>query len=315
MTSSDHKMDQFLVRLGKLITPYQRRFDTVLSELSDSLEFGVVEVLKKASEYALSSGGKRFRPSIVWMMGEAVGLVPQSALDNPAFAVEYFHTASLIADDLPCMDNDDFRRGIPTTHKAFNEATAVLASFSLIALGFQAIARTPLPPSTEPQKQNASIHQKAVLEASYTMGANGLLGGQIIDLTPPDSSLETIEKIMDMKTGALFSLCFTLGWLFGGGAIEKLSLVHELARDFGRAFQIVDDLDDLEQDRAAQKMINYALQFGVEEAVNAIDQYVQSAIIKMKELGLYQGKRDDEKPLVILTQILSDKAHKLQQNL
>ena len=85
MTSSDHKMDQFLDRLGKLITPYQRRFDTLLSQLSDSLEFGTVEVLKKASEYALSSGGKRFRPSIVWMMGEAVGRVQQTALDNPAF--------------------------------------------------------------------------------------------------------------------------------------------------------------------------------------------------------------------------------------
>ncbi len=306
MGSSQNNTEQFLAMLGKLIVPYRNRFEEVLQRFSSNGEFGNVEELKKASEYALASGGKRFRPAIVWMIGDALGCPSQEILDNAAFAVEYFHTASLIADDLPCMDNDDFRRGIPTTHKAFSEATAVLVSFSLIALGFQAIARSPVASTAHPD-----THKKAILEASRTMGACGLLGGQSIDLNPPDADLETIHDIIDMKTGALFDLSFTLGWLFGGGHIDKIDEVHSLARDFGRAFQILDDIDDIEKDRASNKMINYALRFGVDEAVTAIDRYVASALRTMEKLGMYLNVSQDSQSLVLLTQLLSQHAHAL----
>ena len=304
-------MKEFADKLSSIISPYKKRFEELLSERENGGEYGFVDELKKASVYALVSGGKRFRPAIVWMMAEALSKTDSRLCDNLALAVEYFHTASLIADDLPCMDNDDFRRGIPTTHKVFNEATALLASFSLIALGFESIAKAPLPHGATHE-----LYQRAVIEASRTMGAMGLIGGQTIDLTPPNHEKETIEKIIDMKTVALFDLSFILGWLFGGGSVELIPHVNSLARDFGRAFQILDDLDDLEKDRAQGKLINYALRFGVQEAIKEIRRYVDRSIKTMKELGLYKEYfAHQEKgaliqaPLVELTQLLSIATH------
>ncbi len=298
-------LKEFAERLHLIISPYKKRFEELLKEREDKGEYGPVDELRRASLYALSSGGKRFRPAIVWMVSEALGQEKSSSCDNPALAVEYFHTASLIADDLPCMDNDDFRRGVPTTHKAFKESTALLASFSLIALGFESIAKTPLPKGASHE-----IYQRAVLEASQTMGAMGLIGGQTIDLSPPDHEKETIEQIIDMKTGALFDLSFTLGWLFGGGALDHLSSVHKLACDFGRAFQILDDLDDLEKDLSQGKMINFAVTFGIQEAVSEIHRYAESTIATMKEIGLYREYFNNPSsktspPLVELTKLLS----------
>ncbi|KAK5576848.1 hypothetical protein RB653_001784 [Dictyostelium firmibasis] len=112
------------------------------------------------------------------------------------------------------------------------------------------------------------------VESSRTMGASGLIGGQLVDLNPPDMSQKTIETIIDMKTGALFELSFTLGWIFGGGDMDLLPNVRQLALHFGRAFQILDDIDDIEKDRLSGKTVNYALQFGVNRAIKAIDAHL-----------------------------------------
>ncbi len=307
MTPSHNSTERFLTSLGMIIAPHKIRFEELLKEHLSAGEFGAVQELSEASHYALSSSGKRFRPAIVWMVGEALGRAKHEHLDNAAFAVEYFHTSSLIADDLPCMDNDDMRRGVLTTHKAFSEATAILASFSLIALGFQSIARSKLCDKAHPDAV-----KRAILESSRTMGASGLIGGQLVDLNPPDMSQKTIETIIDMKTGALFELSFTLGWIFGGGDIALLQHVRQLALHFGRAFQILDDIDDIEKDRLSGKTVNYALHFGVNRAIKAVDIHVRDAVDLMENrLKLYQECDEKEKSLIHMTRLLSQHAHAL----
>ena len=179
--------DAFLKPLLSLLGPYKEFCDTSI----DSLWTGSTE-LDHACLYALQTGGKRFRPALVWMMQDALHFHDWKKYPGPALGCEYFHTASLIGDDLPCMDNDDFRRGKPTTHKQFSEATALLSSYALISEGFRMIAETPLP-----QGQDDSFHMKAISEASQTMGIAGLLGGQMLDLYPPGTDPEILMDIID----------------------------------------------------------------------------------------------------------------------
>lgn len=276
--------DAFLQPLMELLSPYKDFCDVQL----DALWTGQTE-LDRACLYALQTGGKRFRPALVWMMQEALQFHEWKKFPGPALACEYFHTASLIGDDLPCMDNDDFRRGKPTTHKQFSEAIALLSSYALISEGFRAIAETPLP-----AKQEASLHTKAISEASFTMGISGLLGGQMLDLSPPGTDPETLMAIIDKKTGALFELCFVLGWIFGGGQQEKLESVRALSHLFGRSFQLLDDIDDYEQDVRAGKKNNFAVLYGLEGAKQKAGEFMTSFKHELRELKI------DRSPLSFL---------------
>ncbi len=278
-------MDSFARVALQILEPYRKRFDSSFLSVLPSL--GEDSTVRQAIAYAMQSGGKRLRPAIVWMVAEA--LHSPIAVDLAAVAVEFFHISSLITDDLPCMDNDDFRRGVATTHKAFSEATAIMASFALTSAGFELMARTPIPQ----ERQGAVLHA-AFSTASRAIGLNGLIGGQQFDLRPQGFDEKSINTIMDLKTGALFEVCFVLGWLFGGGVVAKLDDLHRLATHFGRAFQIMDDLDDIEQDKEAGKKVNYALLFGVEEARNSVRSHVEGFCALADELSL------GESPLVTL---------------
>jgi geranylgeranyl diphosphate synthase type II len=225
------------------------------------------------------------------MMAEA--LHPAVTVDLAAVAVEFFHSSSLIIDDLPSMDNDDFRRGVPTTHKAFSEAIAIMASFALTAAGFELISRVPLGIKNEETVLRA-IYQTA----STGIGLQGLIGGQQLDLEPQGYDEAQIMKLIDLKTGALFDVCFVFGWLWGGGAVEKLDDLHRMSQHFGRAFQILDDIDDLEQDRAAGKKTSYALAFGEEAAKTQIRENVDQFCLLARRLGL------EKSPLVTLTEAM-----------
>ena len=229
--------------------------------------------------YAIQSGGKRFRPALVWMVAEA--LHGRASADRAALAVEFFHVSSLIIDDLPCMDNDDFRRGVATTHKVFAEHFAILASFALTAAGFELISD--IPASPEAQKM-------AYREASRAIGLHGLIGGQQLDLVPDlAKGREGITRLIDLKTGALFGLCFIFGWLFGGGETRQLEQVRHLATLFGRIFQIVDDIDDMDQDKAAGKSGNYALLFGLDSAREEVRAYIDQFCDGARQIGLGQS--------------------------
>lgn len=262
----------FSTAVLNVLKPYKELIDPLITHSVDRL--GPKTDLRDACAYALTAPAKRFRPAIVYMVAEALGKGVD--VSEAALAVEYFHTSSLIADDLPCMDDDDLRRGIPTVHKKWNESIALLASFALIAHGFECIAKT----------GSSDICRAGVKEAAHTMGAKGLIGGQFLDLFQREISSANFEEIIAKKTGALFDLSFSLGWLFGGGEIDKLTVVHTAALHFGRSFQIIDDIDDMAQDNLANNPINYANAFGLQKAVEEAHYSIQKFIVCLDDLHI-----------------------------
>lgn len=269
--------EAFIKLAVEILVPYQER---LLHVFSSSIELlGEDSEMRKACSYAMNCGGKRLRPAIVWMVAEA--LHSQTNVDLAALSIEFFHISSLVTDDLPCMDNDDFRRGVPTTHKEFSEPTALLASFALTAAAFEAIALLKLP-----QDKSYEILQMLVSRASRAIGGPGLIGGQYLDLNPPVITKQVLEVIFDRKTCVLFDLAFLFGWILGGGDFKKIQEVSTLATYFGRAFQILDDIEDMEQDKIAGKRINFALCFGVAAAKEEAKMYIDNFLSLAKNLGL-----------------------------
>ncbi len=236
--------------------PYIERIDHQILNFIPTL--GPKTKLRDAMEYALlHGGGKRFRPAIILMMAEEMtGTFPFEG----ALAVEFFHTASLIADDLPCMDNEEMRRGKAALHRAFDEAVALLTTYALIAEGYKKIA--------EANKTIAPEAGNLALEcAALNTGIFGATSGQFLDLYPPSLIDErVIEEIMRRKTGALFELSFLFGWLYGSGEPSMVEVVKKCAFHFGMAFQIADDLEDFEADRARNCKINFAVVCGEKKA-------------------------------------------------
>jgi geranylgeranyl diphosphate synthase type II len=248
-----------------ILEPYKAQVELLIRKHLS--HFGQESELKSACEYALLTGGKRFRPALVLMIAKALGFgvdVSQAAL-----SVEFFHTASLIADDLPCMDNDDERRNKPTLHKVYGESVALLTTYALISAGYAALAQNA---SSVGSSRHPLAHQSdrlcvlALENAAYNTGILGATGGQFLDLAPPDLSLATIREIIDKKTVTLFEISFVLGWIFGGGDLAQLPLVKKSAAHFGMAFQIADDLDDMAQDMAHAQGLNLANACGKEAA-------------------------------------------------
>lgn len=262
---------------------YRRKFER---ELSDAiLRFGEKTVLRDACEYALISSGKRLRPLLVMMTADALS----NCLDvlPAALSVEFFHTASLIADDLPCMDNDDTRRNRPSLHKAFGEATAILASYTLIAEGYGGIHL-----NGERMRENHRFAEQAnaaslacLAAATRCAGIQGATNGQFLDLFPPDLTWETIQKVILQKTVTLFEIAFYFGWLFGGGSKERLEDLRAAAFHLGMAFQIADDLDDSGQDEGSG--LNIATLLGKEKAISLFEQEIASFKNSLEGLGLW----------------------------
>lgn len=198
-----------------------------------------IEQLYAAMEYSMTAGGKRIRPAMIYAFCEACGGIPEAA-DTAACAMEMTHTSSLIFDDLPAMDNDDLRRGKPSCHKAFGEATAILAGDALICAPFALLAEdTHL---TEEQKV-AVIGVLAAYE-----GANGMIGGQMMDMQFETQQMVTSGELEIMclgKTGALMEAACRIGCLCGGGSPAQQEAAGEYGRNVGLAFQIVDDILDV----------------------------------------------------------------------
>lgn len=194
--------------------------------------------LHQAMRYAVLDGGKRVRPLLVDAAGEVVG-APEPALRAAALAVEYVHAYSLIHDDLPCMDNDVLRRGKPTVHIAFDEATAMLAGDALQAEAFQAIAEAPI---------EAGTRAALMAELAAAAGTRGMCGGQAIDLAAVGSSMSRaeLEKMHGMKTGALLRAAVRMGALAGAANPAVLAPLDRYAHAVGLAFQVVDDVLDVE---------------------------------------------------------------------
>lgn len=266
---------------------YRTKIDSELKEAVERL--GEPSRLRDACSYALLNGGKRLRPALVYLIAEALGLGRD--VTPAALCVEYFHTASLIADDLPCMDNDETRRNLPTLHKAYEESTALLASYTLVAAGYGAIYEASRRIKEQCPDEASQIDAIAVICLETTTrcaGLNGATHGQFLDLFPPDASYETILTIIERKTATLFEISFVLGWLFGGGKEERLEEVKHCARHLGVAFQIGDDYQDVVQDGQIRS-INIARVLGPKRAKEIFEDELFEFVRSLQALGLWTG--------------------------
>ena len=200
--------------------------------------------LQAAMRHAALIGGKRMRPLLVYATGRMLG-ADVAALDAPASAVELIHAYSLVHDDLPAMDDDALRRGQPTVHVAFDEATAILAGDALQTLAFRQLADAPAP---------AEVRIAMVRELATASGALGMCGGQAFDIDATgrggDIDLAELERLHAMKTGALLRCAVRLGALAGGADATAHAALDRYAEALGLAFQIRDDLLDIEADSA-----------------------------------------------------------------
>jgi len=247
--------------------------------------------LLEAMSYSMFAGGKRLRPMLVLAASEAVGGKAAHAL-SVAAAFEMIHTYSLIHDDLPAMDDDDLRRGRPTCHKAFDEATAILAGDGMLTYAMQVILSN---------VRDAKVATRVGLELARGAGIEGMVGGQQADLEGEGQaqSLEKLEYIHSRKTGALITAAVVCGGLVGGASTSEITKLRQFGREIGLAFQVVDDILDVTstaeqlgkspgKDQAANKLTYPAL-MGLEKAKTHAQRLINTACKRIKGLSKPQA--------------------------
>jgi len=266
--------------------------ELVEKALDNSLSISTPEKIYQAMRYSLLAGGKRLRPILCLATTELLGEEEKIALPT-ACALEMIHTMSLIHDDLPAMDNDDYRRGRLTNHKVYGEDIAILAGDGLLAYAFEYVAENTKNIPPERIVKVLGILGKAV-------GADGLVGGQVMDLEHegnPDVTAETLTSIHRRKTGALLEACVSCGAVLAGADAEDLNRLSIYAQNIGLAFQIIDDILDVTatteelgktagKDISAQKA-TYPKLWGIETSQKKADELIDSAI---EHLAIYGDK-------------------------
>ena len=229
------------MQLKQLTQQYQQRVDRALEQLIDNTS-NIAEELHQAMHYSLFNGGKRVRPLLVYLTGQALS-IPAEHQDAAACAVELIHCYSLVHDDMPAMDDDDLRRGKPTCHKQFSEATALLTGDALQTLAFETLS--------DNSYLDASLILPMIKVLAHASGAAGMAGGQAIDLaaTGKNLSLEQLKVMHEHKTGALILASVKLGALCAKNtSIPDLEALENYAKNIGLSFQIKDDILDIESD-------------------------------------------------------------------
>ena len=260
-------LDQYILQL-------QQRIDDALNR-SLPPESAAPPSIHRAMRYSLFAGGKRIRPILCIAAAHSVDDAPQ-AVEAAACTLELIHTYSLIHDDLPALDNDDLRRGRPTCHKVFGEAMAILAGDALLTLAFQALAQLPIDAG-----RRVSLIQELSM-ASGTVG--GMIGGQVADIEGEGKhpNAELLESIHRAKTGALLRASLRMGGIYAGANPEQLSALSLYGEHVGLAFQIVDDVLDVEQSSetlgktagkdAHQKKVTFPAVYGLERSREMADE-------------------------------------------
>jgi geranylgeranyl diphosphate synthase type II len=235
-------MTASIVDLSSYIAPLRASIEAALIRYTE-FDGDCPVRLRDAIRHSLLAPGKRLRPVLVLMAADACGCEPQVALPA-ACAVEMVHTYSLIHDDLPAMDDDDMRRGRPSCHAAFDEATAILAGDALLARSFEVMVL---------DAPSAIIAARCVAELAHAAGATALVGGQADDLAAEFSGagMDELERIHRRKTGAMFRVSLRLGGIVGEASNEQLTALNTYGNCLGLAFQITDDLLDVKGDAAA----------------------------------------------------------------
>jgi len=245
--------------------------------------------IHKAMRHSVFAGGKRLRPILCMEAGRMItGCLP-TGIEDLGAALEMLHTYSLIHDDLPALDNDDLRRGRPTCHVVFGEATAILAGDALQTQAYEVLSQLKCP---------AEARVRIIQEIAHGTGTiDGMIGGQVVDLEAEHSKpdLAMLEYIHRAKTAALITASLVSGGLYAGGSDEQVAKLRSFGRQIGLAFQIVDDVLDVTQtseqlgktagkDTAAEK-VTYPALFGIEESLKKADALVLSAFVELDSFG------------------------------
>ena len=271
------------LHLSNLKEIIDKKLLELLPNSSDSLS-----KLEESMRYSILAGGKRLRPILCISASEAVGGSLDKALPI-ACAIEMIHTYSLIHDDLPSMDDDLLRRGIPTNHSVFGEALAILAGDALLTDAFSLIVREGISNGISP-----TVVVEIIRDISKAAGSQGMVSGQAFDLAleGKEVSVEFIEKVHSLKTGALIEASVASGARVGGASEDQLSQLECYAKYLGLAFQIIDDVLDIEggteigKSRGADARKNkatYPALVGVERARNVALELTEKAVLAIKD--------------------------------
>jgi len=282
MPPTDTIDQQFNLRLQQLAQTVENTIENYLAR-----DPNIPVKLCQAIRYSIQAGGKRLRPIIVILSCQASSGTQQNALPAAA-AIEMIHTYSLIHDDLPAMDDDDYRRGKPSNHKVFGEGIAILAGDSLLTLAFNVLAAN-IP--------NTTLVRDLIQELSHAAGASGMIGGQVEDLLGANTpqTLEKVELIHQCKTAMLIRAAARMGGLCAQTTANKLDKLGEFGLKLGLAFQITDDLLDItstlqEMGKPTQKdhkagKLTYPSVVGVDKARQQAKILIDQALHELEELG------------------------------
>ncbi|MEW5766409.1 MAG: polyprenyl synthetase family protein [bacterium] len=266
-------------------------------------------LIHEAMRYSVLSGGKRLRSILVIAAAEAVGKEGERVLPA-ACAIELIHTYSLIHDDLPALDNDDYRRGEPSSHKKFGEAIAILAGDALLTLAFWLIAKN----AEEPGIRSESVLQ-VINEVGSSAGTFGMIGGQVVDLecAGKDPDPPTLQYIHTHKTGSLICASLRSGAILAESSEDELNSLTQYGERIGLAFQIVDDILDLDGDEAkmgkpkgsdlAAKKLTYPSVYGLSESRERARNLVEEAVSFLKG---FDSKAD---PLREMARFISERSY------
>ncbi|WP_375513890.1 geranylgeranyl diphosphate synthase CrtE [uncultured Nostoc sp.] len=280
--------EEATLNLAAYLKERQKLCDTALDQ---AIPIIYPEKIYEAMRYSLLAGGKRVRPILCLATCEMIGGTIEMAMPT-ACAVEMIHTMSLIHDDLPAMDNDDYRRGQLTNHKVYGEDVAILAGDGLLALAFEFVA------IQTPQSVNRELVLQVIARLGRALGAAGLVGGQVVDLESEgksDISLETLNFIHQHKTAALLEACVVCGGIIAGASPEDVQRLTRYAQNIGLAFQIIDDILDITstqeqlgktagKDQKAQK-VTYPSLWGLEESRSKAQELVKAACAELEPFG------------------------------
>lgn len=268
---------------------YKQLLDAELGNLVNQLD--APKTIKDAMLYSLEAGGKRIRPLLLFATLDALGIDPKRGLET-ACAIEMIHTYSLIHDDLPSMDDDDLRRGKPTNHKVFGEAIAVLAGDGLLTYSFEVIGKTP------DEFASPETKLKLIVEMAKAAGTEGMVGGQVLDVEGERKTLtlEELEYLHVHKTGRLIGFSVKAGAILAGAHQRDLDKLAEFAYHLGLAFQIRDDILDIEGNEAvlgkpvgsdiANHKNTYPFLLTMPGAKQALDHHITAAKQALKQTGL-----------------------------
>lgn len=250
-----------------LATRFRSELDALESYLRSALNPMPLEQLERFWEsmfYSLLSDGKRFRPLLSILTAKALGQRPDGVLPLAA-AVELVHTYSLIHDDLPCLDNDDMRRGRPTNHKVYGEAMALLAGDGLLTCAFSLLSQSP------------SVHAiTAVHLLSEAAGPRGMVGGQVLDIESNNPGLELLEEIHKRKTGALIRVSVEAAAVMCGATSEQRNALTEYGAQLGLAFQLADDIQDYNPEKPEK--ISFVTALGMDETQARLNRASEEAL-------------------------------------